>query len=297
MQAALDSKVDDSQVGAANGVASLGADGKVPASQLPTPTTPAAALSKQSTALLPYRLAQGNRKYGRTTIVVHGDSTEEGVGTTSNDRTRTWPSRMATTIRSSYTGGGEGADPGHPNFLPACGPGAMHSSGTTSWRPTGAPPAEWTIDESRGPSGYALKADAAGSVLTLSLPANVGVTTYALVYRRGPDASYSFTSTLNGGATTANPANGALRDGTWTSIQNVTASVANTVVITAGGANTIIEGVVLLVTTTLVVPSYSMSLRVVRWRKTFCLPQKAARTGLLTVNHRPQRPVSKRSST
>lgn len=40
LSAALDAKLDDSQLGAASGVASLGSDGKVPTAQLPTPAAP-----------------------------------------------------------------------------------------------------------------------------------------------------------------------------------------------------------------------------------------------------------------
>lgn len=210
--------------------------------------------SKLDAALLPLRLAVANRGYARTNIFVHGDSTDEGIGATSNDRGRTWPYRLGVAIRSRLTAsnGGEIIDPRHPNFIPACSPSAMHTSGVTSWWNIANPPTGWVVDESRGPNGYALRSDGSGAALTLTLPSTHGATTLQLVYRRGPNSTDLFAVTVNGtaegaaGTLTLTPATGTVRDGTFTGIKNISTGTAYTVVCTpSAGATPTIEGVLL----------------------------------------------------
>ncbi len=267
--AAADNAIPSSQKGAASGVASLGSDTKLLGSQLPgnviTKSTNSGDTgkaidaytgaplsvgggsdargetggwsSKALAALLPTRLALGNRRQAVARIVVHGDSTDEGIGTGSNDRMRTWPVRMAAYLRSiNGNFGGEVFDPSHPNFLPCASPSAMHYAGTigtlgVNWWGLTAVPTGWTVDESRGPNGYALKATGVGSTLTLTIPAGSNITSMQVVYRRGPDASYGFTSTvsINGAGATASvqSSTGAVRDGTVTTSGGTSGLVQN----------------------------------------------------------------------
>lgn len=196
-------------------------------------------------SLLPFWLALGNRRNARCSILVHGDSTDEGIGAGSNDRMRTWASRMGATLRQQYTGGGgEIIDPNLVNFLPVSGPGAMANAGTVGpvvnwWGLSNNPAPGWTVVESLSGNGYALKANAAGSTLTLTVPASV-ITTYCIVSRRGPDATYGWTAAVTSGTAPVAPATGAVRDGVWSTLVNN--SAANVITITAGGSNTVIDG-------------------------------------------------------
>lgn len=193
-----------------------------------------AARVKASTALLPWYAALAGRVNAPASVVVLGDSQEEGsgIGTTFADRAKAYPNQLGNLLRSRYPTPGEAAvQPS--NFTPVNTPSAL---------PTGITKGgTWAAGANFGPTANAARSQSAGQTLTFTTP--VGCTHVEVIGLGGTSAT-GWTFSINGGAASATQlVSGTTRDGTTVRIAMPNTN-ANTVVLTMVGGNNYIGGII-----------------------------------------------------
>ncbi|MEW1675556.1 hypothetical protein AB0O47_20280 [Streptomyces noursei] len=203
--------LDVSQVGVAGGLATLGTDGKLTASQLP---------SAAGGASNPNTVFQGKRGHvvppgwgefwrpqrdaakagsGKATIAVIGGSTAAGFPA-SRLRAKSWPGLLATALQSGYGDGGTGY---YTSLLSAQGIAGQDSTAITAWttsRELISQTGTWTIGGySAGPGWGYLYSSTTGDTLTVAVRG-----TTATIYTLGADGQHSpWTYTIDSGAAVA----------------------------------------------------------------------------------------------